>query len=190
MGRCPWATAGDAIYEAYHDEDWGVPVRDEHGLFAKLCLDGLQAGLSWRVILGKRDALYEIYQDFSPDRLSQWGEPQYARVIEDSRGIRSRRKAEGMVKNARAFLAMKDAGASFHDLVWDSVGGTTRINRWKAMEEVPAQTPESEALSKALKKHGFSYCGPVIVYAFMQAVGVVNDHLVTCPRHADCAAMA
>lgn len=188
--RCAWVTQGDALYEAYHDKEWGVPVREASPLFAKLCLDGLQAGLSWRVILHKREALHEIYHDFDPQRLAGWTEADYARVVADARGIRSRRKAQGMVRNAHAYLAMQERGEDFAELIWSSVPDAPRQNAWPTLSDLPAATPESEALAKALKKRGFTFCGPVIVYAFLQAVGVVNDHTTDCPRHAACAALA
>lgn len=188
--RCGWVTPGDALYEAYHDTEWGVPVRSDEALFAKLCLDGLQAGLSWRVILHKREALHEIYEHFDPHRLVAWGEDEFSRVVGDARGIRSRKKAEGMVKNARAFLAMREEGEDFADLIWQSVGGRVKTNAWETLSELPAATPQSEALAKTLKQRGFTFCGPVIVYAFMQAVGVVNDHITTCHRYEACRALA
>jgi DNA-3-methyladenine glycosylase I len=187
--RCGWVTPGDALYEAYHDTEWGVPVRDGRSLFSKLCLDGLQAGLSWRVILHKRDALNEIFDHFDPERLVRWGSPQFERVLGDASGIRSVRKASGMVKNAQAYLGMQERGEDFAELIWASVGGTVKVNAWQGLGDVPAATPEGDALAKALKKRGFTFCGPVITYAFMQAVGIVNDHVTDCHRYEACCAL-
>ena len=185
--RCAWVPPDDALYCAYHDEEWGVPEYDAGALFSKLCLDGMQAGLSWRVILGKREAIHARFEDFDPARLARWGEAEIEGVLGDSGVIRSRRKAEGMIKNARGYLKLADEGVDFSDYVWDFVDGAPIQNRFATIAEVPTETSISQALAKDLKRRGFSFCGPVIVYAFMQAVGMVNDHTVDCHRHAACA---
>lgn len=188
--RCPWPTA-EPLYVAYHDEEWGVPEYDDRALFEKLVLDGFQAGLSWWVILKKRDRFREVMDGFDPARMARWREPKIERLLADEGIVRSRAKIEAARGNARIWLDIQKAGdGAFRDLLWDFVGGEPRQNRFRTMNDVPAATPESEAMSKALKKMGFKFCGPTICYAFMQAVGMVNDHLVTCPRHAPCAAMA
>ncbi len=181
--RCGWVPDGDALYAAYHDEEWGVPEFDDRALFAKLVLDGMQAGLSWRVILAKRDAIHAAFYDFDPQRLARWTERDVARVLANPGVIRSRLKTEGAVKNARAYLKLAEETGSFANHVWGFVGGRPHQNAWRAMADVPAQTEISAALSKDLKKRGFTFVGPVIVYAFMQAVGMVNDHTTDCFRH-------
>ncbi len=188
--RCSWVPPHDPVYCAYHDTEWGVPEFDSRALFEKLVLDGMQAGLSWRVILGKRDAIRTAFAGFEPEALARWTEADIAPVLENPGVIRSRRKTEGAVKNARAYLALEDQEGSFSDYLWSYVDGAPVINTWTRHDDAPTQTPISEALAKDLKKRGFTFCGPVIVYAFMQAVGMVNDHLVSCFRHRDVAQAA
>ena len=168
--RCPWA-GRDPLYQAYHDTEWGVPERDSRALWEKLVLDGFQAGLSWITILRKRDAFRAAFADF-------------LRLLADAGIVRSRAKIEGAIRNARAYLAMQDKGEAFSGFVWSFVGGEPLQNAFAGIAAVPAQTPLSVALSKALKGRGFTFVGPVIVYAWMQATGLVNDHLTTCFRHA------
>ncbi len=187
LSRCPWVPAHDELYCAYHDTEWGVPEFDSRALFEKLVLDGMQAGLSWRVVLGKRDGIRAAFAGFDPEVLARWTEADIAPVLENPGVIRSRRKTEGAVKNARAYLTLEEQEGSFSKYLWGFVGGAPVVNAWERLEDTPTQTPVSEALAKDLKKRGFTFCGPVIVYAFMQAVGMVNDHLVTCFRHREVA---
>jgi DNA-3-methyladenine glycosylase I len=179
--RCVWP-GEDARMIAYHDEEWGVPVRDGKALFAKLVLDGMQAGLSWRIILHKRDAILEEFDGFDPEKLARWSDKRIEKALKNPGVIRSRIKSAAAVKNAKAFLAVEET-ESFSDVLWSHVGGKTIHNTWTGRGDIPAQTPESQAMSKDLKKRGFTFVGPVIVYAFMQAVGMVNDHTTECFRH-------
>jgi DNA-3-methyladenine glycosylase I len=182
--RCGWVPPDDALYCAYHDEEWGVPVRDSEALFAKLLLDGMQAGLSWRTILYKREAILDEFDGFDPEKLARWSDKRIERALKNPGIIRSRLKTAAAVKNAKAFLTLEDEIGSFSDHLWSFIGAKPKQNRWKGRGDVPAQTPESEAMAKDLKTRGFTFCGPVIVYAFMQAVGMVNDHTTDCFRHA------
>ena len=180
--RCPWPRE-DPLYLAYHDEEWGVPEWDDRALFEKLILDGFQAGLSWITILRKREAFRKAFKGFEPETIARWGEKDVVRLLGDPGIIRHRGKIEGTIAGAKAYLALHDEGIPFSKFIWDTVDGKPRHNVFKKVGDVPAETPESRALAKALKARGFKFCGPTIVYAFMQAVGVVNDHLVTCYRH-------
>ncbi|MBB5517227.1 DNA-3-methyladenine glycosylase I [Amphiplicatus metriothermophilus] len=181
---CPWAPPGDALYRRYHDEEWGVPERDDRALFEKLVLDGFQAGLSWRTILYKRENFRRAFDGFDPEKIARYTPKKIERLLKDDGIIRSRTKIEAAVGNARAFLdVMEKRGDGFSGLLWDFVGGEPIVNRLKDYRDAPTKTPESEAMSKELKRLGFKFCGPVIVYAFMQAVGMVNDHELRCPRH-------
>jgi DNA-3-methyladenine glycosylase I len=181
--RCAWANPKDALYLAYHDEEWGVPERNAEALWGKLVLDGFQAGLAWITILRKREAFRVAFADFDPEIVARFGEADRARLMADAGIIRSGAKIDAAIEGARRFLAMREAGEDFSAFLWDFVGGQPIQNEWHAISEIPAQTPEAEAMSKALKAKGFKFCGPVIVYAFMQAVGIVNDHVTTCFRH-------
>lgn len=187
-GRCPWC-GSDPLYVAYHDQEWGVPERDSRALYEKLILDGFQAGLSWITILRKRAAFREAFEGFHPQTIARWGEPEVARLLLNPGIVRHRGKIEGAIKGAQAWERIEER-EGFSAFLWKFVDGRPIQNRLRSMAEVQAATPESTALAKALKKEGFVFCGPVIVYAAMQAMGLVNDHLVGCPRHADCAAMA
>lgn len=187
-GRCGWA-GPDQIYLDYHDTEWGVPVRDSRALWELLCLEGFQAGLSWITILKRRDGFREAFQGFDPDVIAGWGEAEIARLMEDPRIIRHRGKVTAMIGNARAFQQI-EAQDGFARWVWDHVGGEPLRNRFASLSEVPAQTEISVQLSKNLKRAGFKFCGPTIAYAFMQAAGLVNDHLIGCPRHAAVAGLA
>ncbi|GAA5074218.1 DNA-3-methyladenine glycosylase I [Roseibacterium beibuensis] len=187
-GRCGWCGT-DPLYVAYHDTEWGVPERDGRALWEKLILDGFQAGLSWITILRKREAFREAFEGFDPEVIAGWGEPEVARLLGNAGIIRHRGKIEATIGNARAFLAMEEQGG-FADAMWAYVGHSPIQNQWQALAEVPAYTPLSERMSKDLKKAGFRFCGPTIVYAWMQATGMVNDHLVGCPRHPQVAALA
>ena len=186
MSHCLWAPMDDALYRHYHDTEWGVPERDPVKLFAKLQLDGMQAGLSWITILRKREAILAEFEGFDPDRLARWDEARIARAMENPGIIRSPKKAGAAVSNARLYCAMRDEeGLDFADWLWSFQGGVPVINAWDNFRDAPPKSPLSETVSKALKKRGFKFCGPVIVYAFMQAVGMINDHERACPRWAE-----
>ena len=187
MERCGWA-GEEPIYVAYHDTEWGVPERDARALWEKLILDGFQAGLSWITILKKRENFRAAFAGFDPDAIAGWGETDVARLLADPGIIRHRGKIEATIANARAWQKIEAAGG-FDRFLWDYVDGVPVQNRWADRSEVPAFTPLSERISTDLKKAGFRFCGPTIVYAFMQAVGMVNDHLVTCHRHAEVASL-
>lgn len=180
-GRCAWCGT-DPLYVAYHDTEWGVPERDPRALWEKLVLDGFQAGLSWITILRKRAAFRETFEGFDPERVARWGEPQVESALKNPGIVRHRGKIEATVKGARLFLEIESA-EGFTPFIWSFTGGRTIQNAFASMKEVPASTPESAAMSKALKKRGFNFCGPVITYAFMQACGLVNDHMTSCPCH-------
>ena len=182
MERCGWVGM-DTLYEAYHDTDWGVPEYDSRALWEKLILDGFQAGLSWITILRKRENFRAAFQGFDPNIIAQWGEEDVLRLLGDPGIIRHRGKIEATIGNARVWQQIEAEGG-FDRYLWDYVGGAPVQNKWQSLSEVPTQTDLSVRISKDLKKRGFKFCGPTIVYAFMQAVGMVNDHLVTCPRHA------
>jgi DNA-3-methyladenine glycosylase I len=186
--RCPWPGT-DPLYVAYHDTDWGVPEWESRALFEKLILDGFQAGLSWITILRKREAFRAAFHGFEPESIARWGEADIARCLVDPGIVRHRGKIEGTVRNARAYLTISDR-MSFSDFLWRHLDGRPLQNSFRTMGEVPTQTAISEAMSKELKRAGFTFCGPTIVYAFMQACGLVNDHLTGCFRHAECAALA
>ena len=186
--RCPWC-GDDPIYVAYHDTEWGVPEFEARALWEKLILDGFQAGLSWITILKKRDAFREAFEDFDPERIAGYGAHDVERLLANPGIVRSRATIEATIGNARAFLQIEERGDGFTPFVWDFVGGAPVQNRFAAIADVPAQTETSQAMSRALKAHGFRFCGPVIVYAFMQAVGMVNDHLTGCPQYQTVAAM-
>ena len=186
---CTWPGT-DIQYVAYHDTEWGVPETDSRALFEKLILDGFQAGLSWITILRKRDNFRLAFDDFEPEIIARYTEKDIQRCLNDAGIIRHRGKIEATIGNARAFLNLCDAGQEFNDFCWQFVDGKPLINTFKTTQEIPAQTDASRDLSKALKQAGFKFCGPVIVYAFMQAVGMVNDHLVDCPQHKKCKTLA
>jgi DNA-3-methyladenine glycosylase I len=188
--RCTWkGMNGDPFYEAYHDHEWGVPEWDSRALWEKLVLDGFQAGLSWITILRKREGFRAAFADFDPEKVARFDETDRARLMADAGIIRSNGKIDAAISGARIYLDMRERGEDFGAFLWDMVGGAPIQNQWRA-GEVPAQTPLAVDMSKALKAKGFKFCGPVIVYAFMQATGLVNDHLVTCFRHEECKAMA
>jgi DNA-3-methyladenine glycosylase I len=189
-GRCAWANPKEPIYVAYHDEEWGVPEYDARALWEKLVLDGFQAGLAWITILKKREAFRAAFADFDPEIVARYGEADRARLMADAGIVRSNAKIDAAISGARIFLGMRDRGEDFTAFLWDFVGGQPIQNRWLGIGEVPAQTPEAVEMAKALKAKGFKFTGPVIVYAFMQAVGMVNDHVTSCPRHAAVAKLA
>ncbi len=174
----------------YHDTVWGRPEYDDQALFEKLCLDGQQAGLSWITILRKQESYRQAYAGFDPEQIVRFDEDDIARLLADPGIIRNRLKVHSIIRNARGFLALRDQGISFSEFLWQFVDGRPIQNRWQALAEVPVTTPESEAMSKALKKAGFNFVGPTIVYAFMQATGMVNDHLVSCHAHTECRQLA
>jgi DNA-3-methyladenine glycosylase I len=185
--RCPWC-GSDPLYVAYHDLEWGVPERDPRALWEKLVLDGFQAGLAWITILRKREAFRAAFEGFDPEKVARWGEPQIARALGDAGIVRHRGKIEATVAGARIWLEMQEQGG-FDRFLWDFVDGAPLQNRFESMAQVPAETPLSREMSRALKSRGFKFAGPTIVYAFMQATGLVNDHLTPCPRHAEVARM-
>jgi DNA-3-methyladenine glycosylase I len=185
--RCGWCGT-DPLYVAYHDEEWGVPERDPRALWEKLVLDGFQAGLAWITILRKRESFRTAFAGFDPEVIAGWGEAEIARLLADPGIVRHRGKIEATIGNARAFLAI-EARESFAPFLWKHLDGQPLQNRFSTMSEVPAETPVSRAMSRDLSRAGFRFCGPTIVYAFMQATGMVNDHIVTCPRHAPVARM-
>src|SRR5881409_1431891 len=182
--RCPWPS-DNAQMIAYHDTEWGVPVHDDRQLFGKLVLDGFQAGLSWAIILRKRDAFLRAFDGFNPDKMARYDARRIAKVLRDPGIVRNKQKVKSAVGNARAYVKMKDAGESFDEFLWQYVGENPKVNAWKTLKRLPAETKESIAMSKELVRRGFRFVGPTIVYAFMQAVGMVNDHLVTCFRYAE-----
>lgn len=188
LKRCPWP-GSDPRYIAYHDEEWGVPERDDRALYEKLVLDGFQAGLSWITILRKRENFRRAFDDFAPEKVARYTDKKIVALLQDEGIIRNRAKMEGAVASARAWLDLMEKGPGFSHFLWDFVEGKPIINRFKTIREVPAETPLSRSISKELKRRGFKFCGPIISYAFMQAIGMVDDHLVTCYRHAECAAL-
>lgn len=189
LKRCDWCS-DDPIYQDYHDTVWGRPVTDSRDLFAKLCLDGQQAGLSWITILKKEAAYYDAFAQFDPTRLVQFGAEDVERLMTKPGIVRNRLKIESVLRNARAYLAMEADGENFVHFIWSFVDYKPQINQWQRIEDVPVVTPESEAMSKALKKRGFNFVGPTICYAFMQATGLVMDHVIDCHVHETCRTLA
>jgi DNA-3-methyladenine glycosylase I len=189
-GRCAWANPREPIYVAYHDEEWGVPEYDPRALWEKLVLDGFQAGLAWITILKKREAFRAAFDNFDPEKVARYGDEDRARLMANAGIVRSNAKIDAAISGAQIWLGMRDRGEDFTKFLWDFVGGAPIQNQWSAIGQVPAQTPEAAEMAKALKAKGFKFCGPVIVYAFMQAVGMVNDHVTSCHRHADVAKLA
>jgi DNA-3-methyladenine glycosylase I len=180
--RCPWAKE-DPLYIAYHDEEWGVPEFDDRALYEKLTLDGFQAGLSWITILRKRENFRRAFDGFLPEKIARYRPGKIGLLMADAGIVRNRAKIEGAVLSARAYLEVMDKGPGFSKLLWDFVGGKPKVNHYKSIRQIPDETATSRTLSKELVRRGFKFCGPTIVYAFMQATGMVNDHLVNCPRH-------
>ena len=182
--RCGWrGMAGDPLYEAYHDSEWGVPEYDSRALWEKLVLDGFQAGLAWITILRKRDAFREAFAGFDPDVVARFGEAERAALMANPGIVRSNAKIDAAIAGARIYLDMREQGEDFSQFIWSFTNGRVVQNQWSEIGQVPAQTRVAEEMSKALKAKGFKFVGPVIVYAFMQATGVVNDHLTCCHRH-------
>ena len=186
--RCAWCGT-DPLYVHYHDTEWGVPEYDARALWEKLVLDGFQAGLAWITILRKREAFRAAFDDFDPEKVARYGDGDRARLMADPGIVRSGAKIDAAIKGARIWLDMRERGEDFTAFLWDFVEGRPVQNAWTSMAELPAQTPASVAMAKALKARGFNFCGPVIVYAFMQAAGMVNDHVTGCFRHAEVRAM-
>jgi len=180
---CPWCTGFD-LYRQYHDEEWGVPLRDDRALFELLNLEGAQAGLSWSTVLKKREHYRQVFDGFQPEIIARYDETKVAALLADPGIIRNRAKVAATIQNAKVFLSLKESGQSFSETLWQFVDGQPIQNSWQSMSEVPTSTPQAVAMSKALQKLGFKFVGPTICYAFMQASGMVNDHLVNCPRYA------
>ncbi len=188
--RCWWC-GEDPLCVAYHDREWGVPELDDRALFEKLVLDGFQAGLSWITILKKREAFRAAFAQFDPRRVAAFGARDVRRLLADAGIVRSRAKIEAAIGNAHSWLRVMERGdGAFRDLLWQHTDHRTLVHRFRVKSDIPAATPQSAAMAKTLKKAGFKFCGPTICYAFMQAVGMTNDHLVSCPRHAAVAALA
>jgi DNA-3-methyladenine glycosylase I len=183
MDRCPWAKTD--LYVNYHDTEWGVPVHDDRLLFEFLILEGAQAGLSWETILNKRENYREAFNEFEPAIVANYGQRKLKSLLSDSGIVRNRLKIEAAIQNAKMFLAVQEEFATFDEYIWGFVGNKPRQNAWRSIKEVPAKTHESEAMSKDLKQRGFKFVGSTICYAFMQAVGMVNDHVVGCFRHSE-----
>ena len=181
--RCEWVPENDPAYVAYHDHEWGVPSRDDRHLFEMLTLEGAQAGLSWATILKKRDGYRRAFADFDAAAVARFDRRRVERLLRDPAIVRNRLKVESAVRNARAFLDVQLEFGSFDAYIWRFVDGAPVNNAWRTVREVPAQSPQSDAMSKDLKKRGFNFVGSTICYAFMQATGLVNDHLITCFRH-------
>jgi DNA-3-methyladenine glycosylase I len=180
--RCAWP-GDDPLYLAYHDEEWGLPEFGDRALFAKLLLDGAQAGLSWITILRKRQNYYQAFDHFDPEKMARYDDDKVAELLANPGIVRNRLKVNAFIQNAQAYLKLQQDLGSFREYLWDFVDGKPMVNRWKTMAELPATSPQSEAMSKDLKKRGFSFVGPTICYAFMQAVGMVNDHTTDCFRY-------
>ncbi len=183
MPRCPWCEGFD-LYRAYHDHEWGVPLRDDRALFELIILEGAQAGLSWSTILKKREHYRRVFDGFDPAIIARYDDAKVAALLADPGIVRNRLKVAAAIQNARAYLALCDAGQSFSDFIWQFVDGVPQQNYRQTMADVPAKTATSDAMSKALAKAGFKFVGSTICYAFMQAAGLVNDHLVDCPQYA------
>jgi DNA-3-methyladenine glycosylase I len=188
--RCSWPGDSDPLYLAYHDDEWGVPLRDPVRLFELLCLEGAQAGLSWSTILHRRDGYRAAFEGWDPERVARFGPDDQTRLLADARIIRHRAKVASAIGNARAFVRLREAGIDPVAHLWSFVDGVPLQNAWSAPGQSPAETDVSQAMSRDLRRRGFSFVGPTICYAFMQSVGMVNDHLVSCFRHAEVAALA
>jgi len=182
LNRCSWA-GSNPLYVAYHDQEWGVPVHDDHLLFEFLILEGMQAGLSWAIILKKRDNFRRAFDGFDPQRVARYGDEKIVALLADPGIVRNRLKISAAIRNARSFLEIQSEYGSFDAYIWQFVGGKPKVNAWRNLTEIPASTPESDAMSKDLARRGFKFVGSTICYAFMQAVGLVNDHTVDCYRY-------
>ncbi len=188
LPRCGWVPADDPLYTHYHDTEWGRPVRDDKALFSKLIQDGMQAGLAWITILRKRDTILSAFDGLDPDIVAHYTDKDRERLLKNPGIIRSKLKINAAITNAQLFIHMRDdEGINFSNYLWSFVDGQPIINSWENFKDAPVQSPESEALSKDLKRRGFKFVGPVIIYAFMQAVGMINDHEQSCHAYQDCA---
>lgn len=183
--RCPWCLS-TPLYRQYHDEEWGRPVTDDATLFEFLILEGAQAGLSWITVLNKRENYRRVFDNFAAEKIARYTPQKIEQLLQDPGIIRNRRKVESAVRNARAYLDLLERGTSLAEFLWQFTDGRVKVNRFQALADVPATTPESDAMSKALKKAGFNFVGSTIMYAHMQATGMVNDHLLGCPGHQRC----
>ena len=182
MERCAWVPEADELYVAYHDEEWGVPERDDRALYELLTLEGAQAGLSWATILHKRENYRKAFNGFDPAAVAAFGPARVEELLQDAGIVRNRLKVESTVENARRVLEVQEELGSFSDLVWSFVDGEPLVGGWRSVSEIPAETPVSKAMSKELKRRGFRFVGPTVCYAFMQATGLVDDHVVSCFR--------
>jgi len=180
--RCPWCLTSP-LMQAYHDNEWGIPVKDDLKLFEFMILDAFQAGLSWSTILNKRDAFREVFDGFDPEKIARYNEEKIHSLLQNAGIIRNRLKIRGTVQNARSFLRIQEQTGSFSDYIWQFTGGITLQNQWKTQSEIPATSRESDLMSRELKKNGFTFVGSTICYAFMQAAGLVNDHVTNCYRY-------
>lgn len=183
MKRCPWASLDDPLMLEYHDREWGVPVHDDRKHFEFLVLEGAQAGLSWSIVLKKREGYRRAFSGFDANQVARYTDKRIQKLALDPAIIRNRMKIEAAVRNARAVLALQEEFGSFDAYAWRFVGGGAKVNRWKTMQQVPATSRESDAFSKDLKQRGFSFIGSTIIYSYLQAVGMVNDHLIDCFRY-------
>jgi len=181
--RCEWAATADALMQSYHDREWGVPVREDRKQFEFLVLESAQAGLSWRTVLHKRENYRKAFAGFDPARVAKFGKAEIKKLLQNPGVIRNRLKIEAAVNNARRFLEIQKEFGSFSNYIWGFMDGGPQVNRWKSLQELPAKTAVSDRLSEDLKKRGFKFVGSTVIYAHMQAVGMVNDHVVTCFRH-------
>lgn len=181
--RCTWAPVGDPLYVAYHDEEWGVPVHDDRRLYEMLTLEGAQAGLSWATILRKREGYRRAFLGFDPEAVARFGPDDVERLMQDAGIVRNRLKIESTIANAEAVLTVQESEGSLDAFLWGLAGGAPVVNRFRQLSDLPAETPVSTAMSKELKRRGFRFVGPTVCYAFMQATGMVNDHVVGCFRH-------
>jgi DNA-3-methyladenine glycosylase I len=181
--RCAWVPEGDPLYLTYHDAEWGVPAHDERHLFEMLVLEGAQAGLSWSTILRKREGYREAFAGFDPEKVARFDKRKVGRLLANPGIVRNRLKVESAIANANATLTVREEHGSLDAYVWSFVDGAPKVNRWRSVREIPAETPDSRAMSKDMKKRGFRFVGPTVCYAFMQATGLVNDHVVSCFRY-------
>ena len=186
--RCEWCS-DDPIYQSYHDSEWGVPNYDDQTLFEFLLLEGAQAGLSWITVLRKREGYRKAYHDFNAEKIARYTDKKIASLLENPNIIRNRLKVQSAIKNAKAYLEVRDKHGSFSDFIWQFVEGSPVQNRWKSLKEIPVTTDVSDHMSKTLKKNGFNFVGSTICYAFMQATGMVNDHVLSCHRYQTCKAL-
>lgn len=190
MKRCAWAPVDNASYLAYHDEEWGVPVHDDRRLFEMLTLEGAQAGLSWSTILNKREGYRRAFADFDPSIVARFSRRKVERLLADPSIVRNRMKVESTINNARRVLSVQEEDGSLDAYLWSFVGGSPKVNRFRSLGDIPPETPESKAISKDLKRRGFRFVGPTVCYAFMQACGLVMDHVASCFRYSELATLA